>query len=272
MVEKNNVKPGISRYFHLRLVERVGKMLTVIRRGLLPVVRHIDEVKAEGTVDWQGCGAVRRLMMPAEGCDYGRQAAHALKTVLDGSKGRAAAKLSEDVAAVMKLRTTALVLSQGLVQQMLADSSDVIAACKRRMKSAVKAKAKAPARTPQPVPRSESSASKSEAVAVSAVATAAAVIPAVPAVAEEAALSQVQRSESQQSLASSSSAAESEADDCAADGSASEVDSRGDVSTDDSDDETSAATTDPFGFSPQPWEDEMEEDIEETEEGTVGEY
>ena len=264
LVAKDNVKPGISRLFPLRLSLRVGEMIRSIRRGGLPGVVRTDQVKTVGCREWKGCGDVVRLMTPAASCDYGRLAAHALKTLLEGSKGRSSQKMTEDVDVVAGLRTTAPPLSEDYVQKALSDRQDVMAACRARMKQSRRAAAKPKGRVPvsavpsePPVPQEDVSSGSAVAVMPEAVGV---VEVAVVDVAEEA----PQRSLSSQSLESSSSAAVSDGGDVAADDTVSEADSR-DVDTDDSWDETSAAVTDPFGFSPR-----MPSDTGDSEEDDSG--
>ena len=193
-----------------------------------------------------------RFMVPSENCDYGKLAAHALKTVMEGSKGRAVERVAEDVATVRRLRSTAPALNNKYKERLTAECGEVAAACRRRVqegrRGAAKPKPKLP---PQPV------------APVLPVPTADAGSVVEPSV-EEAVMEEAQdvplvgpldRGQSGESLAASSSNAVSDGDGCEADDTVSEEDSR-DGETDDSWDETSAAPTDPFGFSPGRQSDE----------------
>ena len=161
--------------------------------------------------------------------------------------------MADDVAAVAGLRTTAPSLSEAYVQKALEDRQVVINACSARMKQSRRAAAKAKGRVAAiGVPVEQSTADQavsSASVEVVAPATVDAV-EAVEPVPLADVLNAPGRSQSSHSLASSSSAAVSDGGDVAADDTVSEADSR-DVDTDDSWDETSAAVTDPYGFSPR---------------------
>ena len=257
MVTKNNTKPGISRLFHLRLIQRAGEMLRAIRRNKLPGVEPTDQVKTVGSRAWKGCGPVVRLMTPADSVDYGRAAAHSLKTLLEGTKGRAADKVAEDVAAVRSLRTTAPALSDAFVQQLTDESLEVIAACRKRMKEGRPVKGKR--RDAQPAAAVEAPG----AVSSSAVLAVSGEMAAESAEADGRAAEAVVRSQSLQSVASGSSGGGSEGEAWQEDDTVSEADSR-DCRTDDSwEDEESAAPTDPFGFSPGREDEEDEERVQQ---------
>ena len=85
MMPRDNVTPGISRLFPLRLALRIAQMLRAIKRGGHPGVHRTDQVKTHGTVVWQGCGTVTRLIVPGVPCDYRQLAARAPKTRQQGS-------------------------------------------------------------------------------------------------------------------------------------------------------------------------------------------
>ena len=81
-----------------------------------------DQVKTSGTSNWQGCGAVVRLFVPSDNCDYGRLGARSLATLLGGSKGRSQDKVDDDVSLVRSLRTAALELPDDSVAHILQEA------------------------------------------------------------------------------------------------------------------------------------------------------
>ena len=225
MVPRNNVKPGISRLFPLRLALRIGEMLRAIKREGLPGVLKNDQVKTRGTDNWEGCGEVRRLLVPESRCDYGALAARSLKTMLEGSKGRAANKTEEDVTTVSQLRTTAPRLSDTFVQDLLADSRDAIANCNRRSKEGKKGKGRVRVADAGVAPSEIAIPEDIEQDHAADVTVAQSSVAAIDV--------QAERSASVLSLESTSTVVQSEGDGCDTDDTVSEVDSRS-VATDDS--------------------------------------
>ena len=225
LTPKDNVKPGISRLFPLRLALRFAEVLRAIKRGTLPGVHKTDNVKTNGTTAWQGCGPVQRLFVPDGHCDYGSLAARSLRTLLEGTKGRSADRLADDVAVVGSLRTTAPNLSATFVENILADTQETVGRCNRRITSGKKDKARVRKASMHAVQVQLEDASSSTAG------------PIAPAVTEcpELAISilQPERSSSTRSLASSASGTQSDGGACDEDDTVSEHDSRSEA-TDDS--------------------------------------
>ena len=96
MNPRDNARPGMSRMFAHRLVLRVQEMLQAIKRCRLPRVMRTDQVKTHGTAEWQLGYTVHRLMVARPDCYWGKSAAHAVSTLLQGSKGQKQAKTQAD--------------------------------------------------------------------------------------------------------------------------------------------------------------------------------
>jgi len=243
-------RPGISRLFHWRLVLRVGEMLQAIRRGVLPGVVAVDKdkVKTKGSTVWGGAGKIRRLFDVRPATEYSRSGWQAGVTLLEGSKGRAADRVADDVDVVATLKGDGPVLAAGMVQQLVSESEEFLGECRRELRGAVprgRKRSRAEVASAEVADSSHSSGHPVEAAAP---------VGGGAATSWEAVLERAGQSD-----VSAGGSSVGSAGDCESDATVSEADTRS-VQTDDSwESETSAAVTDPDGFSPDLREsDELE--------------
>lgn len=198
-----------------------------------------NSVKTRGSMQWGGGGAVQRLFAVRPAGQYSRSGWQAAMTLLEGSKGRAAERQADDVAVVATMRGAAPVLGAATEQQLADDTAAFLAECRRELRCAVqRGRKRARAETVEMLPADGSHSSNQPVVE-------AAVLGRDGGSAGEAVLERAGQSDV--STVASSLGSDGE---CDSDGTVSEADSR-EVETDDSwESDTSAATTDPFGCSP----------------------
>ena len=229
--------------FSHQLVLRVHEMLRVIRRDMLPGVKRTEHVKTHGTLDWQPEYPVRRLLVPRQDADFGRSAAHAVCTLLQGSKGQRVSKTEADAAVISTLSVHAPVLTDEQVSSREADSGALVAALRvatrtgrRRVVAAAAANENVPEDGPDDIAEAPEPAGP--------------VVVDVPV--EEAPLDTAPLASMLSMASASSGTASSVSGYCESDDTVSECDSRSDA-TDESDAGGSEAATDPYGCSPEPW-------------------
>ena len=125
-------------------------MLQTIKRSGLPGVLAADKVKTTGTKHWRPI-AVPRIVTTPSAPLYGKLAAHSLVTLVEGSKGRSAEKVAEDLRDVDTLAPYTVQPSEEYKEQLAGQSVALLAECRRRLRGAAskrKPKGAPPSATP----------------------------------------------------------------------------------------------------------------------------
>ena len=159
LIARDNIKPGISRLFPLRLMLRVGEMLQMIKRTGLPGVLAAEKVKTTGTKTWKPI-VVSRIVTTTPAAVYGLMGAHSLLTLVEGSKGRSAEKVAEDLRDVNCLMPYTVQPSEEYKEQLAGQCATLLAECRQRLRGAPrqrKAKA-APVSSALPAPATPTAA------------------------------------------------------------------------------------------------------------------
>ena len=240
MNARDNVRPGISRMFAHRLVLRVQEMLQAIKRCRLPGVKRTDQVKTHGSVEWQLGYPIHRLMVTRPDCDWAKSAAHAVSTLLQGSKGQKQAKTQADLLSIARLSGHAPQLTSEQVATRVAEIGALVSALRTAGRATRVRRVVPSGDVGQPAEEGDVDGMD--------------VLPLVelseacPEASEPVDMSLVRSG----SAASTTSTSSTDSVLCESDGTVSECDSRSDC-TDDSDAVGSEVATDPYGFSPEPY-------------------
>lgn len=253
---KDLTKPGISRMFPWTIGLRLTEMLQAIGRGGIPGVVRTEGVKTRGCLTWEGAGEVRRLVTGISADTYRRHVYHGLGTLVAVAKTQLRSQQAEGVPGeLMRLTRHAPRLTDGYVAQQRAEAADLVSKCKRMAKGDPRRREPIGARAVD-----EASGSPGERPVMGP--------PSPPSRGSPGTGRWIPPPPSETAPSSSQTSSLTAVTGRSSSGSLSEHDSR-DVETDDDWDGTSAASTDPYGFSPVVTGLEEEDDVVEGTQGAV---
>lgn len=129
---RNLDRPGISSVFPYRVALRIQEMLRAMKRSGLPGVVRTDAVKTKGATLWCGAGDFRRLIGTEDEASYLRHLYHSVRTLLESSKApRDMRKAAEEAATLGLLTQFVPKLTPGHVDALEAENTRISEECRR---------------------------------------------------------------------------------------------------------------------------------------------